>query len=319
MPHLNPARSLGPSFVLNRWDMHWVYWFGPILGGLVAGVIFEFIYNFQINSNEFVKENPIDIVDCSSMNSEGDTYDDLENKAAHLKMSGSGGGAGNTLTMLQSNRNNNGYCSNTLYSNSKLEPIYGGTKSLYCKSPQLTRANLNRSQSVYTKSSNNINRDTLSRSGHLLPTQSMYPMRLTNFNQNQQNYVNFNSNSNCVRSENMYNLQNTNRQVIHQRPSNNTDFMSSRCEDNQVCNSRPGSTYGLSVGRPANLNLNLNPNPNPNQASNLNLNQTQGQTQTQNPNLNRLSPDNSNFGASYFTSSNHKYNSNKINCRNVPY
>lgn len=35
----------------------------------------------------------------------------------------------------------------------RVESLYGGTKSLYAKSPPLTRANLNRSQSVYTKSS----------------------------------------------------------------------------------------------------------------------------------------------------------------------
>lgn len=38
----------------------------------------------------------------------------------------------------------------------RVESLYGGTKSLYAKSPPLTRANLNRSQSVYTKSSGPI-------------------------------------------------------------------------------------------------------------------------------------------------------------------
>lgn len=38
----------------------------------------------------------------------------------------------------------------------RVESLYGGTKSLYTKSPPLTRANLNRSQSVYTKSSGPI-------------------------------------------------------------------------------------------------------------------------------------------------------------------
>lgn len=35
----------------------------------------------------------------------------------------------------------------------RAESVYGGTKSLYCKSPGVTRAILNRSQSVYAKSS----------------------------------------------------------------------------------------------------------------------------------------------------------------------
>ena len=33
----------------------------------------------------------------------------------------------------------------------RAESVYGGTKSLYCKSPGVTRASLNRSQSVYAK------------------------------------------------------------------------------------------------------------------------------------------------------------------------
>ena len=33
----------------------------------------------------------------------------------------------------------------------RAESVYGGTKSLYCKSPGVTRAGLNRSQSVYSK------------------------------------------------------------------------------------------------------------------------------------------------------------------------
>lgn len=35
------------------------------------------------------------------------------------------------------------------------DPIYEGSRSLYTRSPPLTRANLNRSQSVYAKSTNN--------------------------------------------------------------------------------------------------------------------------------------------------------------------
>lgn len=85
----------------------------------------------------------------------------------------------------------NTYCSSlataSLYSPpnklDRVESIYGGTKSLYCKSPPLTRANLNRSQSVYTKSNSALNRELLPRPGPLVPAQSLYPMRL---NQQQQ-------------------------------------------------------------------------------------------------------------------------------------
>ncbi|XP_029540909.1 aquaporin-8a.2 [Oncorhynchus nerka] len=33
---LNPARALGPAVMANYWTYHWVYWAGPIAGGLLA-------------------------------------------------------------------------------------------------------------------------------------------------------------------------------------------------------------------------------------------------------------------------------------------
>ncbi|XP_067303474.1 aquaporin-4 [Pseudorasbora parva] len=41
---LNPARSLGPAIILGYWEHHWVYWIGPILGAVLAGVSHEFIF-----------------------------------------------------------------------------------------------------------------------------------------------------------------------------------------------------------------------------------------------------------------------------------
>ncbi|XP_074421050.1 uncharacterized protein LOC141733895 [Larus michahellis] len=40
---MNPARSLGPAIVTGIWDDHWVYWLGPVLGALLAGLCYEFI------------------------------------------------------------------------------------------------------------------------------------------------------------------------------------------------------------------------------------------------------------------------------------
>jgi hypothetical protein len=39
---LNPARSFGPVVVLNLWDDHWVYWAGPLLGGILATLIYGY-------------------------------------------------------------------------------------------------------------------------------------------------------------------------------------------------------------------------------------------------------------------------------------
>jgi len=38
---LNPARSLGPALISNKWAYHWVYWAGPIIGGVVAALLYQ--------------------------------------------------------------------------------------------------------------------------------------------------------------------------------------------------------------------------------------------------------------------------------------
>jgi len=41
---LNPARSFGPALISNVWDDHWVYWAGPIAGGILAGLLFKYVF-----------------------------------------------------------------------------------------------------------------------------------------------------------------------------------------------------------------------------------------------------------------------------------
>ena len=40
---LNPARSFGPALVAGAWDMHWVYWVGPITGALLAAFVYKIV------------------------------------------------------------------------------------------------------------------------------------------------------------------------------------------------------------------------------------------------------------------------------------
>ena len=41
---INPARSLGPVLVMGSLDIdHWVFWVGPLVGGVVGGIVYKFI------------------------------------------------------------------------------------------------------------------------------------------------------------------------------------------------------------------------------------------------------------------------------------
>jgi MIP family channel proteins len=41
---MNPARSFGPALIGGKWDHHWVYWVGPLLGGAVAGLLYSTLF-----------------------------------------------------------------------------------------------------------------------------------------------------------------------------------------------------------------------------------------------------------------------------------
>lgn len=211
MPYLNPARSLGPSFVLNKWDNHWVYWCGPLVGGVVSGIVYEYVFNSKRHLRK--SKDHLDN-DSLSIHSEEEINCDLELEKPNMqnpKFQGSTyRSPANTLGQ------HGGYCQN-LYTTAPLtkldqgEPLYGGTRSLYCRSPPLTRGNLNRSQSVYAKSNTAINRDLLPRPGPLVPAQSLYPIRATQTqsshlqNQNVQNQLQ-------QRSGSLYGIRGSTRQ-----------------------------------------------------------------------------------------------------------
>lgn len=41
---MNPAVSFGPALVSWSWTHQWVYWVGPLIGGGLAGVIYEVLF-----------------------------------------------------------------------------------------------------------------------------------------------------------------------------------------------------------------------------------------------------------------------------------
>ncbi|XP_068997767.1 aquaporin-4 [Embiotoca jacksoni] len=67
---MNPARSLGPAIFTGFWENHWVYWLGPILGAVLAGVSHEFFFARSASRQKLVACltcKDIDIVETASM------------------------------------------------------------------------------------------------------------------------------------------------------------------------------------------------------------------------------------------------------------
>jgi aquaporin Z len=41
---MNPARAFGPALAARAWAQHGVYWVGPLLGGVLAGALYNTLY-----------------------------------------------------------------------------------------------------------------------------------------------------------------------------------------------------------------------------------------------------------------------------------
>ncbi|CAK1540296.1 unnamed protein product [Leptosia nina] len=155
MPSLNPARSLGPSFVLSRWDSHWVCWVGGLGGGIASALLHEWASRRPRANSNSRASSPRDL-------------DELDKPA---------------FPSHHHYRHASTYCSaNPRPDNT--EPLYSGSKSLYCRSPPPARHTLHRSQSVYSKSS------ASAAAGSLVAAQSLLlrpPTHTVTMNQNVHN------------------------------------------------------------------------------------------------------------------------------------
>lgn len=53
---MNPARTLGTAIMTGNWSNHWVYWAGPITGGVVAALIYTLALeakpSYEVNSSD---------------------------------------------------------------------------------------------------------------------------------------------------------------------------------------------------------------------------------------------------------------------------
>ncbi|XP_047022274.1 neurogenic protein big brain isoform X3 [Helicoverpa zea] len=123
MPSLNPARSLGPSFVLSRWESHWVCWVGGLGGGVASALLHEW-GGRRARTGSSRASSPRDL-------------DELDKPA---------------FPTHHHYRHAPTYCAAAPRPDTA-EPLYSGTKSLYCRSPPPARHGLHRSQSVYSKGS----------------------------------------------------------------------------------------------------------------------------------------------------------------------
>jgi len=47
---LNPARSFGPAVIGtsdSRWDYHYIYWAGPIVGAIITSVVYRLMFAYK--------------------------------------------------------------------------------------------------------------------------------------------------------------------------------------------------------------------------------------------------------------------------------
>ena len=58
---MNPARSLGSAVVSGScWAHHWVYWLGPISGGVAAALIYQLLLKVRTCQSSILSSTKLD-------------------------------------------------------------------------------------------------------------------------------------------------------------------------------------------------------------------------------------------------------------------
>ncbi|XP_028159475.1 aquaporin AQPAe.a [Ostrinia nubilalis] len=72
---MNPARSFGSALVANVWANHWVYWAGPVAGGVAAALLY--VHGFSAPPQETPRYRPVAADEKELKRLDGGKADDL--------------------------------------------------------------------------------------------------------------------------------------------------------------------------------------------------------------------------------------------------